>query len=120
MTTYTSNAGREPAYRDAQLHKVMRELRASVKHHPESKRLLVVAEARLRHILKVLEQWDELHAEQAEKLIALGNLPAANVEVTLIFDPELRAALYPRCYIGGEEDSERLADTVALDRLVLE
>ena len=120
MAIYTPKAEREPAYRDAQLYKAMRELRASVKHHPESKRLLAVVETRLRYVLHVLEQWDDLHAEQAEKLIALGNLPAANVEVTLIFDPDLRAALYPRCYIGGEEDSERLADAVALDRLVLE
>ena len=120
MAPHNSNSEREPAYRDAQLHKVMRELRASVKHHPESKKLLATVETRLRHILKVLEQWDAFHAEQAEKLIALGNLPAANVEVTLIFDPDLRAALYPRCYIGDEDDAERLADAVALDRLVLE
>ncbi len=117
---FPADAQREPTYRDAQLHKALRDLRASVKHTPEAKRLLAVAEARLRYILKVLEQWDDLHAEQAEKFIALGNLPAANVETTLIFNPELRAALYPRCYIGGPEDDSRLADAVALDRLVLE
>lgn len=120
MTTQSPETQREPSYRDAQLHKAMRLHRAAIKTNPQARKTLAAAEYRLKYLLRVLAQWDDLHAEQAEKLITLGNLPAANVEVTLIFNPELRAALYPRCYIGAEENNERLADVVALDRLVLE
>ena len=99
----------------------MKALRASVKPNPEARQLLKEAETRLRYILRVIEQSDAAHVDKAELLLSLGNLPAANVEASLIFDAATRTALYERTQIGADEDdADRLAAAAALGREVLQ
>ena len=113
---------RHPSYRDSELNKAMKALRASVRGNPDARRCLLAAENRLRFVLRVIEQWDATHARRAEQLIALGNLPAASTAGAMIFDRQLRCSIYDRTTVPltAQEDAERLAALVELDREVLE
>jgi hypothetical protein len=111
---------RQPIYRDAQLHVLMKTLRAAVRPHPPSRIALDKAEQRLRFVLRVVEQWDASHAARARELIALGCLPAANGAATMIFDRDLRHSLLCRCYIGADAGAvERMEEALELGREVL-
>jgi hypothetical protein len=110
----------EPTYRDAQLGGLLKELRGLVKSQPAAKALLEKVEKRLKFVLRVLEGWDAHHAEQAETLIRLGNLPAANSAATLIFEPQLCAGLYRRSPILSDSTADdRMAEAIELEREVL-
>jgi hypothetical protein len=111
----------EPTYRDAHLGGLLKELRGLVKSQPAAKAMLEKVEKRLRYVLRVLESWDAHHAEQAETLIGLGQLAAANSAATLIFEPQLRTDLYRRTLILADSaDSDRMAEALELGREVLE
>lgn len=112
---------RTPSYHDKQLAKLMKELRASIKPYPQARQALERAERRLRYVLRVVEAWDESHAERAELLLRLGNVPAANTAAWLVFDSELRESLLQRAPIGHDsEANERIAEALVLGREVLE
>lgn len=110
---------KSPTYRDAQLHKLMKQLRADVRTNPTAKATLAKIETRLRYVLKVVTSWDHTHAKWAELYINLGDIPKANTAATLVFDDQVRADLLRRCFIGLTDDSDALAEAVALDREVL-
>ena len=105
---------RQSTYRDAQLHALMKALRAAVKSNPYARIALEKAEGRLRYVLRVVEVWDKSHAEHAELLIRLGNLAAANSAATMIFDGELRQSLLRQCFVGGDDGAaDRVAENAA-------
>jgi hypothetical protein len=112
---------RQPSYRDTQLGGLMKELRAAVRPYPPAKLALEKVEKRLKFNLRVVQQWDETHAERAELMLRLGNVGAANTEACLIFDEATRHALLRRATIGiDHEADERIAEAVLLEREVIE
>ena len=120
MTTQTPEAQHAPTYHDPQLASLMRAHRASIRNNPEARKTLALVEFRLKYLLRLLRQWDELHAGRAEQLIRLGNLPAANTAASMIFDDTRRAALYDRTPIGFDQaDVDRLIAVIENDRQVL-
>lgn len=108
-----------PTYRDAQLAKSLKTLRADIRTNPNAKRSLEKVEKRLKYLFRVLDLWDSSHAERCELLLRLGNIPAANTSATMIFDAELRARLLSRARIGLDQDTSAIADALAMDREVL-
>lgn len=120
MTTQSPEAHTAPSYADEQLNKLLRAHRATVKNNPEARKTLASVETRLKYLLRLLAQWDDLHASKAEDMLALGNIPAANTCATMIFDTQRRAALYDRSRIGFDSaDDERLAAVATMGREVL-
>ncbi len=120
MTTQSPEAQHAPSYRDAQLTSLLRSHRATIKNNPDARKTLAATEQRLKYLLRLLMQWDDLHTSRAETYIQLGNIPAANTCATMILDDQRRAALYDRCQIGFDSaDDERLAAVAAMDREVL-
>jgi hypothetical protein len=109
---------RTPSYRDATLHKLMRELRAAVRTTPAAKAALAKVEQRLRYDLKVIDLWDKTHAGRAELFISLGDIPKANTAASLVFDLDRRQALLQRCFIGLDQH-DRIEEAKALGREVL-
>jgi hypothetical protein len=110
----------EPTYRDAPLGGLLKDLRGLVKSQPAAKATLEKVEKRMRYVLRVLETWDETHAERAETLIGLGRLEAANSTASMIFDAQLRGDLYRRSPILGDTGAdERVAEALELEREVL-
>jgi hypothetical protein len=115
-----STSGNLPSYRDSQLHSAIRELRAAVKPFPRAARALQGVEYRLKFVLRVVQSWDDHHAERAETLIRLGKIEAANSAASLIFDDGLRADLLRRTPIGIDPAApDRLAEAIELEREVL-
>lgn len=113
-------AARQPSYRDKQLGTLMKELRGAVRSLPLAKQALERVEQRLRYVLRVVELWDHTHAERAELLIRLGNLPAANTAASLVFDEGRRHDLLRQTNIGLDATAaDRLAEAVELGREVL-
>lgn len=111
---------REPTYRDAELGKLFKTLRADVRQIPTAKRDLEKLETRLRYVLRVCEQWDSAHVARARFLLSLGNIPAANTHASLIFDAETRQDLLRQCFVGFDLDTnDRTAENAELDREVL-
>jgi hypothetical protein len=111
----------EPTYRDEQLSKLLGELWGMVKAMPIAKRVLERVERRLKFVFRVIEGWDTHHAEQAETLIQLGQIEAANGAATMIFNVRLRADLYRRTPILADSTAgDRVAEAMDMERLVLE
>jgi hypothetical protein len=114
------NEPRQPTYRDAELMRLVKALRASVRPFPGARIALERVEGRLRYVLRVVETWDRTHETRARDLIRAGCLSAANTAAGLIFDPETRAGLLRQCFIGGDGGAdERMAENMAAGREVL-
>jgi hypothetical protein len=109
---------RQPMYRDQALNKAFRELRATIKTNPAAKLAPGCVEQRLRAVLKVVQSWDDYHAERVELFLRLGDVPEANTAATLLFDSETRTALLARCPIGVDSH-DRLEESDQLERTVL-
>lgn len=124
MTTFISTetpTERLPSYRDAQLSKLIKELRAAVQPFPRSKAALIRVERRLKFLLRLLDAWDATYAERAETSLQLGNVPAANTAASMIFDTKTRTGLLKRAPIGIDYDAgDRVAENAELEREVLE
>lgn len=115
-----SDEPRQPTYRDAELMRLFKALRATVKPYAGAKAALERVETRLRYVLRIIEQWDKTHSERAEFLIRMGCTEAANTHAAMIFDADVRAALYRRCFVGGDGGAEeRVLGNAELDREVL-
>lgn len=111
---------RHPSYRDAELHKAFKALRAAVRPSTDARYCLAAVEKRLRFVLRVIETWDATHARRAEMLLTLGNQSAASTAAAMIFDPLLRASFYDRTSVPiTTEDAERLAALIEFDREVI-
>src|SRR5215213_4765734 len=109
-----------PTYRDHELGALLKGLRADVKPLPSASLTLQRVEKRLRYVLRVIESWDAYHAERAETLIKLGKFEAANSTATMIFDEDVRAALYWRAPVTLDTGAgERIAEALELEREIL-
>lgn len=107
------------AYRDRELTAAFKELRAVVKGTP-AELPLKRAETRLRAVQRIIEASDDYHVARAEMFLKAGMLDAANSEASLVFDPNVRSALYWRSPISKDHGAaERLAEIAELDREVL-
>lgn len=109
---------RQPSYRDRELHRLMRQLRAAVKPIPTANASLAKVEARLRYVLRTMDLSDKTHAERAERLLTFGLVEQANTEASLIWDDATRLNLLARCPIGLDQHN-RTAEALELGREVL-
>jgi hypothetical protein len=111
---------KQPTYRDQQLHKLMKDLRASVRSNPNTKLSPERVEQRLCIVLRVIELWDASHAERARELLRFGKIGAANTAATMIFDPATRLNLLSQPFIGLDHEADaRIAEAAELGREVL-
>lgn len=111
---------KQPTYRDQELMRLMKVLRADVRPFVRARQNLERLEGRLRYVLRVVETWDKTHEARTRELLRLGCLSAANTSASLIFDAETRQALLRSCLIGGDGGAaERIASALEADREVL-